>query len=58
MYLPHHITCMGAVNIRRTRAVTGLGVGLSNGEIRIYNEKSLVRELCTDCSYPLRWLGL
>ena len=42
VYLPHHITCLGAVNIRRARSIAGLGVGMANGEIRIYNEKALV----------------
>lgn len=43
MYLPHRITCMGPVNIRRARPMAALGIGMANGEIRIYNEKALVR---------------
>ncbi len=42
VYLPHRITCMAPVNIRRARPMGALGVGLSNGEVRIYNEKALV----------------
>ncbi len=49
MYLPHHITCLGAVNIRRARSIAGLGVGMANGEIRIYNEKALVRCAVVSC---------
>lgn len=36
VYLPHRIACMGPVNIRRARPMAALGIGMANGEIRIY----------------------
>ncbi len=53
MYLPHRITCMGPVNIRRARPMAALGIGMANGEIRIYNEKALVRT-----AWGCTWLGV
>lgn len=42
IYLPHHITCIAPLNLKRSRTTNCLIVGLHNGEVRIYNEKSLV----------------
>ena len=51
LYLPHHITCITALSLKRSRVTAGLIVGLSNGDIRVYNEKSLVRccVVCCEC---------
>lgn len=42
IYLPHHVTCITALNVKRSRTTAALIVGLANGEVRVYNEKSLV----------------
>lgn len=42
LYLPAPIVCMEALNVVRARMVKCLIVSLSNGELRVYNEKHLV----------------
>lgn len=43
LYLPSAITSMALLRLRRARVTSALIVGLANGEVRIYNEKALVR---------------
>lgn len=42
LYLPHAITCICGVSLKRARTTNGLLIGLANGDVRMYNEKSLV----------------
>ena len=43
--MPEHVTCIAPLNLKRARTTNALIVGMANGEVRVYNEKSLVTTL-------------
>lgn len=46
LYMPCPVVDIGLIQIRKTRITSALLVALQNGEVRTYNEKSLVRSRC------------
>eukprot|EP00743_Colponemidia_sp_Colp-15_P001285 GILK01001408.1.p1 GENE.GILK01001408.1~~GILK01001408.1.p1 ORF type:complete len:595 (-),score=104.03 GILK01001408.1:1181-2929(-) len=48
IYLPHSISNMELLSLSKTRTVRCLLVALSNGEVRLYNEKHLITTLHTN----------
>jgi Bardet-Biedl syndrome 1 protein len=45
IYLPEPIVCMELLSVSKTRTAKGLLLGLTSGEVRLYNEKSLIAQL-------------
>lgn len=48
LYMPCPVTAVDVISMQRLRSVKALLVGLENGEVRLYNEKSLVTTLKLD----------
>merc|ERR1719335_1813499 len=48
IYLPCPISCMGLLQLTRTRTAKAICVALNNGEVRLYNGKHLINTLKTD----------
>ena len=46
IYLPEPIACMELLSLSKTRTAKGLLIGLASGEIRLYNEKALIAQVC------------
>merc|ERR1719247_4080575 len=48
IYLPCPISCMGLLQLTRTRTAKAICVALNNGEVRLYNGKHLISTIKTD----------
>eukprot|EP00164_Ancoracysta_twista_P002068 GFYU01002724.1.p1 GENE.GFYU01002724.1~~GFYU01002724.1.p1 ORF type:complete len:595 (-),score=154.58 GFYU01002724.1:156-1940(-) len=48
IYLPASVSCMELMSLQATRNLKCMVVALSNGEVRVYNEKAMIHSLQTN----------